>query len=121
MVRTLPAVLSLLSPLSLPARDSLAEVVNAGSRPASDHHGTSSVTCSPGGHWSSVRHLTQSLGAQSRLLVDVGLGGDLLVDVRLGSDLLVDVGHDLGSGASRGNEGENDLDIRLVSREWEQY
>ena len=104
--------------LSQPAGHSLAEVVPAFSSPASDHEGSSSVACSPGGHRDSVGHLTQGQGTQSRLLVYVGLGLDLLVDVGLRGDLLVDVGHDLGGSGGRGDHNEKDLHSE-TDCEWE--
>ena len=50
-------------------------------------------------------------GGRLCYLVDVGFGGDLLVDVGLSSDLLVHVGHDLGGGAGRGNETQDNLHV----------
>ena len=103
----------LLSPLSLPAGDSKAEVVPAGPWPAAAHHqeGPSSVASGPCGSQgsSSQSWLRVNVGLGQDLLVDVRLGSDLLVDVGLRGDLLVDVGDDLGGGRGRGDKSEKDL------------
>ena len=101
-VGTLPLPL-----LSLPAGHGGAEVVDAGSGPGHDR--SSSVPS--GHHGGAVGNIAESLGGQSRLLVDVGQSLDLLVDVGLGGDLLVDVGNDLRSSAGRGDKSENDLKV----------
>ena len=108
VIRTLPQ--TPLSPLllqcsydylSLSARHSSSEVVDAASSPGDD--GSSVLSGGSGDN------LAQSLGGKSGLNVDIRLGGDLLVDVGLSSDLLVHIGHLLGEGHGAGDSGEEDL------------
>ena len=94
-VGTLPLPL-----LSLPAGHGGAEVVDAGSGPGHDR--SSSVPS--GHHGGAVGNIAESLGGQSRLLVDVGQSLYFLVNV--GNNI-----HLLGSGGSRdeGEDGEENL------------
>jgi hypothetical protein len=109
------------------AGDSLAEVVEASSRPdSSGHRGSGKLLGSDlgrdellldggrggeldGGHHGSGSWLvpvdnSQGLGGQLGLDVHVGQGLDLLMDILFSGDLDVLVGHDLGGGRGCGSK-----------------
>ncbi len=60
-----------------------------------------------------IGDITEGLGTEGGLLVDVGLRLHLLVDVGLRLHLLVDVGYDLGGGRCGADQSEEDLERQI--------
>ena len=94
---------------SLSAGNSLTQVVDTVSSPGSSNHRSSSV--GSGLSWSSsIDQLTQSLGSESRLLVDIWFSWYLLVNVGFRSYFLVNIGNYLRCSRGTGNNSsEEDL------------